>query len=148
MGKFSEATEMGDLALSVYGDIPLDLENYQLFRNLSELNFEMGNYELARQFTDKYHAENDKFIAKRNDIVEKNNKFKIEVVLAGYYEQIKSKEQVATLTNWLIIVLVGTLIILGLGYWRWKWIKSQLEIELRAHFKELAEIFTPNPTQD
>ena len=128
--------------------MPLELKNYSLFKSLSELYFQIGDYEESKRYSDKYHAENEIFIENRNFVSQQSDKFKIEVVLAGYYDQIKSREQVAKLTNWLIIVLVGALIILGLGYWRWKWIKSQLEVELRAHFKELAEIFTPSPTQE
>lgn len=145
---YDKANIYSSLALSIYDKMPLELDNYNLFKNLSELHFHLGNYSLSKEYTDKYHAENDKFIENRNFIAQQSDKFKIEVVLAGYYEQIRSREQVASLTNWLIAVLVIALIVLGLGYWRWKWIKSQLEIELRAHFKELAEIFSPNPSQD
>ncbi|MEL6561471.1 MAG: tetratricopeptide repeat protein [Bacteroidota bacterium] len=145
---YDKANTYSSLALNIYDKMPLELDNYQLFKNLSELHFRLGEFEQSKIFTNKYHLENEAFIENRNFIAQQSDKFKIEVVLAGYYEQIRSREQVATLTNWLIIVLVGALIILGLGYWRWKWIKSQLEIELRAHFKELAEIFTPNPSQD
>lgn len=146
--KFDQSKTVGDLALSLYDKMPLTLENYQLFKNLSELNFQTGNFELAKRYIDKYHSENEAFIENRNFIAQQSDKFKIEVVLAGYYDQIKSREQVAKLTNWLIFVLVVSLIIVGVGYWRWKWIKSQLELELRAHFKELSEIFSPNPLRD
>jgi len=146
--KFDKATEAGSLALKLYNQMPLELDNYKLFKNLSELNYQTGNYELAKQYMEKYHSENVAFIAQRNFIAQQSDKFKIEVVLAGYYDQIKSRERVAQLTNWLIVVLVISLVIVGLGYWRWKWIKRQLEVELRAHFKEIADIFSPNTLQE
>ena len=141
--KYDSAREMGDLALAIYDEMPLEFDNFSLFKLLSDLNFQTGQYAQVKEFGDRYHDENQAFIEETKFISQQSNAFKIDVVLAGYYEQIASREQVASLTNWLIAVLLLALTIIGLGYWRWKWIKTQLEAELRAHFKELAEIFTP-----
>ncbi|MGB3467980.1 MAG: tetratricopeptide repeat protein [Cyclobacteriaceae bacterium] len=144
LGNTSSAIAAGNEALALYDKVPLELTNYQLFKNLSELYIHLGQFEQAGKFLNRYHAENETFIANRDFIAQQSNKFKIEVVLAGYYDQVASREQVASLTNWLIVVLVVSLVIIGVGYWRWKWIKHQLEAELRAHFKELSEIFSPH----
>lgn len=144
----NDAVSTGEKAMQLYDKMPLELRNYQLYKSLSDLYHRLDNHDLSKLYIDKYHMENKEFIENRDFIAQQSDKFKLEVVLAGYKDQIKARKQVASLTNWLIVVLVIAMIILGLGYWRWKWIKSQLEIELRAHFKELAEIFAPAPTQD
>jgi len=130
LGDFDQAMTYGKKAELYYNDVYLLETNYRVFYLLSEIAHEQQNFDLDRIYKQRYVTENKAFLGKQRQILKENERFKIELVLAGYNQEINSNDQISSLNQWLIALIIMGLLIPLLMRLRGEWKKRILEKEL------------------
>lgn len=106
-------------ALEHYDKVQLQLSNYELYEQLASTYFTMGDYVKSREYTEKFLAENDKFIKMQEKIQRTKDQYKMEILAAGFFAESNSK-QTSSMYTMLLSIMSGalTLTILGGLFWQ------------------------------
>lgn len=122
---------VGLRAHGLYFSVPLQEENYQLFHILSEIQYGLKEYEKAREFSTRYKEQNELFLQEEREIQKQQETFKIDLVMAGFQNEILSNQEISRRDN--TILFMGLVILALLIYvkLRWNSIRKSLVKELR-----------------
>jgi tetratricopeptide (TPR) repeat protein len=114
MGNFEMAENYGLEALEIYDELKLLPDNYRLFEILSSIAFQNENYAESRNYTERYVAENNKFLEFQHEIQNVKDQFKMELLAAGFFLEASSDKTQSMYTNLLTIIsIVFTVILLA-----------------------------------
>ncbi|MEP0368168.1 MAG: hypothetical protein ABJN36_20025 [Cyclobacteriaceae bacterium] len=119
MGSLDMSESYALKALKHYNKVQLQLMNYELYEQLASIYFTKGDYVKSREYTEKFLAENDKFIKMQEQIQRTKDQYKMEILAAGFFAESNSK-QTTSMYTMLLSLMSGalTLTILGGLFWQ------------------------------
>lgn len=122
-GELDVARQMGQAAEDLYVKVTLKEEHYRLFSLLKDVCFKSSEYELGIRYVEKFEEESHRFVTRQNEVLEQKEQFKMDLILAGFYQEIEIKnERAALISNlWFAgIILVIFFFFLGdrFNFWR------------------------------
>lgn len=109
-----QALHYGLKADSIYAQVNLIPENYRLFQFLSDIYFDMGEYEKSHYFTNRHFDENKKFLANQEEIRRIKNTYSMQPLAAGFLLSLQENNKDSKYLLLLkIISILFTLTLLG-----------------------------------
>ncbi len=113
---------MGELANDIYNKMPLKTENYNLYHLLSNVYHKLNDSKKSIEYANLYSEENTMFLDEQQQIIQEKDKFKMDLVLAGFNQEIANNNKISYL-QWWICGLAGLAIAVFLMmqvFWKWK----------------------------
>ena len=123
LGELQVANQMGQKAESLYEHVALKEEHYKLFSGLKDVCFEMSEYDLGKSYVKKFEDESHQFITRQSEVLEQKEQFKMDLILAGFYQEIEIKDEKIALVYNLLgggVFLVVLFFLLGARYNFWR----------------------------
>ncbi|RED92828.1 tetratricopeptide repeat protein [Marinoscillum furvescens] len=109
----ARAQETAALALPLYEKQTLLPENYEFFNTYSQIAFLTGDMAGSHEYSQRYIAENRKFLMLQEEILQVKDQYKMEVLAAGFFTEQQANKTRSQLQNYLwLSVLFFTLIII------------------------------------
>jgi tetratricopeptide (TPR) repeat protein len=92
MGNFEMSESYAFKALENYDKAELKRANYEIYERLASIYFSQGDYVKSREYTEKFIIENDKFIVQQEEIQKNKDRYKMEILTAGFFTESNSKK--------------------------------------------------------
>ncbi len=136
-GDFDRSLSIGKKAEGYYDDVLLLEKNYRLFHILGEVSHSLGMTSEGVAHTRRYVGENQKFLEKQKRILHEKDRFKMELVLAGYNQELNSNEKISNLSTWIISILIAIGVVLLFIRLKKLWLKRVLTSELKDTMNDI-----------
>lgn len=114
MNQIEDANHYAQLCEHLYIDCSLKPDNYKFFNLMSEIAYRQNKPKLVREYSQKYFDENEKFLTQQREILEVKDRYKMEVLTAGFFTELNADKNISLLEKvlWTIAILfVGILLI-------------------------------------
>lgn len=113
LGQVNQAFEYAQLCETLYGKCELSPDNYNFFNLMSEIAHLRNDTKMVRYYAQKYVDENQRFLNQQQEILEIKDRFKMEVLAAGFFSEIEANKNISLLERVLwTIASIFTIIIL------------------------------------
>lgn len=129
--QYDEALKTGRKAEAIYDEVSLLPDHYELFDLLSKICHSKENHEEAYQYSQQYVTVNKSFLTAQEEILRVKDQYKMEVLTAGFFQEIRSEEAKRKLKLYLIVCSAFFLIVLFVRHLRWLNIKKAVSQEIK-----------------
>lgn len=92
--------------------------SFELYRSLSQLNYELDNPEIAREYSNLYLKTVDNYLEAQKDLHETDRQYNMDLITKRYFAEVKKQEQIASILLYSKIISGSllTLLLLTIGY--------------------------------
>lgn len=129
-GSLSDSKDYAVLAYQLYEDIPLNSDYYKIFDILRKISFRARDYELANNYAVTYQLENEKFLQEQRKVLEFKEQFTIDLVIAGFQQEVASNQKISYLNHWIFGLLVISVLVLLAIKLRGHWVRAVIAREI------------------
>ena len=118
MNQIEEANHYAQLCLPLYSESSLDPDNYKFFNLMSEIAHQRNDSEGVRKYAKLYFEENEKFLNQQREILEVKDRYKMEVLTAGFFSELHADQNISILEKvlWSIAIFFTTILFLTRAY--------------------------------
>jgi len=120
---------------ALYDQCDLDPDNYKFFNLMSEIAYRQNKPKLVRKYSQKYFDENEKFLTQQREILEVKDRYKMEVLTAGFFSELHADQNISLLERvlWTVGILFTCILLITRIYTYLR--KRSLSIQI-AQIKE------------
>ena len=95
--KLADAQEAYLLAESLISSVKNESFSFELYRSLSELNYEFGNQTKARQYSNLYSRNINEYLITQQGLQEHDHQYNINLITQRYFDEIIRQERIASI---------------------------------------------------
>ncbi|MEQ8626159.1 tetratricopeptide repeat protein [Ekhidna sp.] len=117
-GYFKEAKKAYAYAEPLVSSVQNEAFSYELFRSLSQLNYELGNQIEARNYSSAYTNSVDGYLEMQQKIQETDKQYNIDLITKRYMDEVAKQERIASILFYskLISGTLLALLLFSVGY--------------------------------
>lgn len=125
IGDLEEAKRYAQTCAPLYEQIPLSPDNYKFFNLMSEIAHQRNDSEGVRTYAQKYFDENEKFLEQQREILEVKDRYKMEVLTAGFFSELEANKNMSLMERVLWLLACGFMVFI-LASRLYSWNKKRL----------------------
>ncbi|WP_258100636.1 tetratricopeptide repeat protein [Marinoscillum pacificum] len=114
LSELNEAYSYAQKCLVLYEHCDLDPDNYKFFNLMSEIAYRQNKPKLVREYSQKYFDENEKFLTQQREILEVKDRYKMEVLTAGFFSELHADQNISLLERvlWTVGILFTCILLI------------------------------------
>ena len=114
LDELNQASKYAKKCLALYEQCDLDPDNYKFFNLMSEIAYRQNKPKLVREYSQKYFDENEKFLTQQREILEVKDRYKMEVLTAGFFSELHADQNISLLERvlWTVGILFTCILLI------------------------------------